>query len=134
MLWYELARAVGEQGGGAVYAKRACLPPTERNGTFSFEPAVVSVGTGRKCAFGATIGICAKFDGHSRINAQSRSKRDLVHSRATGGALGLAGRARRWQRDASLAGRGGRARPERGRAGCQRGRARGVTEACQSQK
>ena len=125
MLCYELARAVGEQGGGAVYAKRACLPPTERNGTFSFEPAVVSVGTGRKCAFGATIGIGGKSDGYSRINAQSRSKRDLAHSW--------------WQAVEALvarrdAGGRGRARRKRGRAGCRRGRARSVTDACQNQK
>ena len=81
MLCRELARAVGEQGGGAVYAKRACWPPTERNGTFSLEPAVASVGTGRKCAFGATTGICVKSVQKPRESAQTRSKRDPEHSR-----------------------------------------------------
>ena len=81
MLCYEFARVVGEQGGGAVCAKRACLPPTERNGTFSFEPPVASVGTGRKCAFGATIGISVKLEPIPRENAQTRSKRDPEHSR-----------------------------------------------------
>ena len=81
MLCRELARAVGEQGGGAVYAKRACWPPTERNGTFSLEPAVASVGTGRKCAFGATTGISVKLEPIPGENAQTRSKRDPEHSR-----------------------------------------------------
>ena len=81
MLGSELPRAVGEQGGGAPYAKRACLPPTERNGTFSFEPAVASVGTGRKCAFGATTGISVKLEPIPGENAQTRSKRDPEHSR-----------------------------------------------------
>ena len=81
MLCRELARGVGERGGGATYAKRACWPSTMRNGTFSFEPPVASVGTGRKCAFGATIGISVKLEPIPRENAQTRSKRDPEHSR-----------------------------------------------------
>ena len=104
MLWSELPRAVGEQGGGATYAKRACLPPTERNGTFSFEPAVASVGTGRKCAFGATIGISVKLEPIPGENAQTRAKRDPEH--------------RQWQQQHAQGGGGCRgARETRGGVG-----------------
>ena len=99
MLGSELPRAVGEQGGGATYAKRACLPPTERNGTFSLEPAVVSVGTGRKCAFGATTGISVKLEPNPGETPQMRSKRDSYRSRwqqhAQGGGGGAGDRVKR---------------------------------------
>ena len=99
MLCRELARAVGEQGGGAGYAKRACLPPTERNGTFSLEPPVVSVGTGRKCAFGATTGISVKLEPNPGETPQMRSKRDSYRSRwqqhAQGGGGGAGDRVKR---------------------------------------
>ena len=92
MLCHGPARGVGELSGGAPRAKHARGPPTERNGTFSFEPAVSSVGTGRKCAFGATTGDLRQVGAESRSKStnarEARYRRRPAAARPRPGALG----------------------------------------------
>ena len=55
-----IPRSLWEQFGGHALRCGVRGRCSLRNGTLAFEAAVAGLGTGRKCAFGATIGNCCK--------------------------------------------------------------------------
>ena len=129
-LSHRFPRGVRGRTGGATIDPRAGTRCSLRNGTLPFEAAVASVGTGRKCAFGAKIRISVKLEPNPCGNSQTRAERALERRHwqqrqglADGSAAvrcRLAGRSQR---------RGG-ARRGRAAAACLR-RPRGSSESCQ---
>ena len=75
-----IPRSLWEQIGGHALRCGVRGRCSLRNGTLAFEAAVAGLGTGRKCAFGATIGNCCKSTLRPDEIPQTRAKRDLGHS------------------------------------------------------